>query len=130
VKTSTKIFLALGVWGVAIGAIYWFITYEPAGTVLLGVFGLMGLVVALYSMREGALRTRRPEAPEDRDDATPADAAGRRVGSFHFESAWPLWFSAGAALVAAGLAYGLYLIPVGAVAMIVAVLGLMRESRG
>jgi hypothetical protein len=130
VRTMTKLCLLLGVYGVAIAAVYWFVTYEPAGTVLLGVFGAFALVVGLYSLREGALATSRPEPPEDRDDAVPEDAAGRPVGSFHFESAWPLWLSVGAALLGAGLAFGLYLLPVGAVAFGVAVLGLMRESRG
>ena len=125
-RTSTKVFLLIGLWGVVIAAIYWFVTYEPAGTMLLGVFGLMGLVIGAYTAREGS---RVGGALEDQPDATTADAAGRPAGTFHFESAWPLWLSAGAALVGAGLVYGLYLVPVGAVAMVVAVLGLIRESR-
>jgi hypothetical protein len=125
----TKLCLLLGAYGLAIAAVYWFVTYEPAGTVLLGVFGVFALVIALYSVREGSLATAGPERPEDRDDAVPGDAAERPVGSFHFESAWPLWLSVGAALLGAGLAFGLYLLPVGAVAVVVAVLGLMRESR-
>jgi hypothetical protein len=129
-RTVTKVLLVLGGYGLVIAAVYWFVTYEPAGTVLLAVFGVMALVIAGYSTRVGALSKHGPVQPEDRDDATPQDAAGHPVGSFHFESAWPLWFAAGAALVAAGLAYGLYLIPVGAVAMGVAVLGLVRERRG
>jgi hypothetical protein len=52
---ETRFFLFLGGFGLVLAAIYWFLTYELAGTVLLIGFGLGALVlgVALLAERRG-----------------------------------------------------------------------------
>jgi multisubunit Na+/H+ antiporter MnhC subunit len=119
--------LALFAFGAISGTIYWFISYEPAGTFLLWSFSLMSLVVAGYLVLHGAVRAR---SLEDDPDATPDRAAGHEVGTFPAASAWPLVLVLGSITVGASLVYGLLLLPVGLAVTAVAVLGLMRESRG
>jgi hypothetical protein len=117
--------LGTGLFGVVVGAVYWFLTYERAGSVLLVMYGVTALVISGYAL----LRAGGRFEPEDRADAEVEEAAGRPVGAFHFASPWPVWLAVGSTLTAAGLAFGLYLVPVGVAVLVVAVLGLMRESR-
>lgn len=126
-RTATWMMLALFAFGAISGTIYWFLTYEPAGTFLLWSFSLMPLVVAGYLVRHGAVRAR---SLEDDPDATPDRAAGQEVGTFPAASAWPLVLVLGSITVGASLVYGLLLLPLGLAVTALAVLGLMRESRG
>jgi hypothetical protein len=119
--------LALFTFGAISGTIYWFITYEPAGTLLLWSFSLMPLIVAGYLFIQGGARERWLE---DDPDASPDRAAGQEVGTFPAASVWPLVLVLGSIAVGASLIYGLLLLPVGLGVTALAVLGLMRESRG
>jgi hypothetical protein len=109
--------------------VYWFLTYERAGSVLLVMYGVTALVISGYALLAARGRSGPEPEPEDRPDAEVEEAAGRPVGAFHFASPWPVWLAVGSTLTAAGLAFGLYLVPVGVAVLVVAVLGLMRESR-
>lgn len=44
---ETKVFLFVGAFGLVLAAIYWFLTYEVAGTILLGGFGLGALLLGI-----------------------------------------------------------------------------------
>ena len=118
--------LALFAFGAISGTIYWFVTYEPAGTLLLWSFSLMPLIVAGYLVLHGGLRVR---TPADDSEATPDRAAGQELGTFPAASAWPLVLVLGSITVGASLVYGLLLLPVGLAVTALAVLGLMRESQ-
>jgi hypothetical protein len=126
VRTATWMMLALFAFGAISGTIYWFVTYEPAGTFLLWSFALMPLIVAGYLVLHGAVRAR---SLEDDPDATPDRAAGQELGTFPAASAWPLVLVLGSITVGASLVYGLLLLPVGLAVTALAVLGLMRESQ-
>ena len=121
-RTATWMMLALPI----SGTIYWFISYEPAGTFLLWSFSLMPLIVAGYLVLHGGVRAR---TMEDDSDASPERAAGEELGTFPVASVWPLVLVLGSIAAAASLVYGLLLLPVGLGAMALAVLGLMRESQ-
>lgn len=125
-RTATWMMLALFAFGAISGTIYWFVTYEPAGTFLLWSFSLMPLIVAGYLGLAGAVRAR---SLQDDPDATPDRAAGQEVGTFPAASAWPLVLVLGSITVGASLVYGLVLLPVGLAVTALAVLGLMRESQ-
>ena len=43
---ETRFFLTMAVFGFVVAAIYWFVSYESAGTILLGGFGLATAVIA------------------------------------------------------------------------------------
>ncbi|HSL66957.1 MAG TPA: cytochrome c oxidase subunit 4 [Actinomycetota bacterium] len=126
-RTATWMMLALFAYGAISGTIYWFVTYEPAGTLLLWSFSLMPVIVAAYLVLQGAARER---TLEDDPDATPDRAAGQDLGPFPAASTWPVVLVLGSITVGASLVYGLLLLPVGLGVTALAVLGLMRESRG
>jgi hypothetical protein len=126
VRTAVWMMLALFAFGAISGTIYWFVTYEPAGTLLLWSFSLMPLIVAGFLVLHGGIRAR---TLEDDPDASPERAAGQELGTFPAASAWPLVLVLGSITAAASLVYGLLLLPVGLAVIGLAVLGLMRESR-
>jgi hypothetical protein len=72
--TEARFFQFVGAFGVAIAAVYWFVSYEPAGSVLLlafgGASGLVGTALAAAS------RGRRPTVQERRSMSQPG--VGRR----------------------------------------------------
>jgi Cytochrome c oxidase subunit IV len=127
VRTVFRLMLFVGLFGVAVGTVYWFVSYEDAGTVLLGAIGVMGVVVACWLALAGA---RGAGGPDDDPDATPASAAGEPVGSFPAASVWPIFLALAAIVIGAGLVYGTILLPVGIGLFGYAIVGLMRESRG
>jgi hypothetical protein len=126
VRTAAWMMLALFAFGAISGTIYWFVTYEPAGTLLLWSFSLMPLVVAGYLMLHGGVRVR---TLADDPEATPDRSVGQQLGTFPAASTWPVVLVLGSITVGASLVYGLLLLPVGLGVMALAVLGLMRESR-
>ena len=127
-RTMTKTFVAVAGYLVAIAVVYWFLTSERAGTLLLlGTAVMLGLV-AVFIVRRGGAAAENP-APEDDADAEPRDAAGTPIGSFPFSSAWPIVLVAAFVVMALGILYTVILLPMGVVLGGVAVLGLMRESR-
>jgi hypothetical protein len=89
---ETKFFLFLSVFALVIGAIYWFVSYEPAGSVLLIAFGVATGVMGVVLHRTG-----RPGA-----DRPFLDEAGR----FPSETAAPLAVGAGIALMALATIFG------------------------
>jgi hypothetical protein len=128
VRTLTTTFALVAAYLVAVAVVYWFVSTERAGTMLLlGTAVMLGLIAAYLVRRDGA--AREPLAPEDDPEADPRDAAGTPLGSFPFSSAWPIVLVGGLVLAAFGLLYTVILLPVGMVLAGVAVLGLMRESR-
>ena len=118
--------IGLFVFALVAGTVYWFLTFEPAGSVLLWSFAVMPLIVAAYAIGHGALRDERAE---DDPEATPQQVAGERIGSFPAVTVWPIFLVLGVATVGASLVYGLILLPVGLGLATWAILGLMRESR-
>ena len=126
-RITSRYLWVLCVFGIGLGTIYWFITYEATGAILLWAFGLMPLIVATWINRHGLLRET---APDDDPDADPRDAAGAAVGSFPLASAWPVFMVLGVITAGASLIYGLILLVPGVALLGYAVYGFMRESRG
>jgi Cytochrome c oxidase subunit IV len=125
VRTIVKVLLASGTFILVADAIYWFVSYEPAGTILLLATAVAAYIMAAYAwfhVRRAAV------AVEDRSDADPGAAAGEPITSFTMDSPWPLLFGVGVAIVAGGLVFGPPLLIVGAILVVVATIGLMRES--
>jgi hypothetical protein len=120
-----RYFALLSAFGLGLGTIYWFLTYEVVGAVVLWCFGLMPLIVALWWWRQGT--DPATEASDD-PDASPSDAAGRAVGSFPTASGWPIFLVLGVIVTGASLVYGLILLPAGAALLAWAIIGLARES--
>ena len=119
VVASSMLFLAV------IGAVYWFTSYEPTGSTLLAVGALAYLLLGgyLYFRR----RRMRGLRPEDRPDATQAEAAGA-VGYFPAASVWPAALGLGVVLVAVGLVFGPWFYLVGGIVVVGAVIGYAVEA--
>ena len=107
----------------AVAIIYGVVTGEPAGTTALAFTAGLALLVGFYTLftaRRIGLR------PEDRKDAEIAESAGE-IGFFSPTSWWPLGVASGAALVTLGLVFGWWLVGLGAIALILAVIGMVFE---
>jgi predicted MFS family arabinose efflux permease len=106
--------MGIAVFMVVIGVVYWFASYEPAGTTMLGLSAALAAVCAVYLRKDDA-----GNAGEHRDDAHYLPAS----------SVWPFGIGVGAVLAGNGLIVGLsYAIP-GLVVLAVAVFGMVTQSR-
>ena len=97
---EAKVFVRMAIFGIVVGAGYWFLTYEEVGTVLLVAFGLASGLAAI-SVVVVWRRARR--------EAT-ADAAGEAAADPIPEPGWaPLGIGVGLGAVALGAAFGPWL---------------------
>jgi hypothetical protein len=103
---ETRFFLFLGGFGLALAAVYWFLTYELAGTVLLIGFGLGALVlgVALLAERRGGV------------DPDPGPTPfGDERGRLPQETLAPLALGLGVSLALTAVVFGPWLVVAGIV---------------
>jgi hypothetical protein len=109
---ETRFFLFVGGFGLVLGAIYWFLTYEVAGSMLLLGFGLGGLLVgvALLVERRHAVG-RAVEAAGDADANPFQDERGRLPD----ETLAPLALGLGIALALTAVVFGPWLVVAGLV---------------
>ena len=108
---------------VGIGAIYWFTSYEDAGTTLLVLALGLGFIPGAY------LLTRSSRLPQDQPDADPERDGTGVVGLFPERSIWPFTLAAGAAFTGVGLVFGLWAALPGIGLMLVAFVAVCLESR-
>ena len=125
-KTSIRFLGFAGLFGIFIGIVYWFITYEPFGTVLLILMGVATLIMCYVVWR----RTSGKRFPEDADEVAYADDAGDELGHFSAGSLWPLVMAIGVVIGVEGFVYGVWLLVAGLLLFTWATVGLMQESRG
>jgi hypothetical protein len=117
---QARLFFFVGAFLVVISAIYWFITYEDAGSVMLLLAGALGLTVTGY------LAWKRPPHATSVDEAEPA---GDEEPWFPAASGWPFALAIGMVLAANGLLLGLWLLlPAGAF-LAYAIAGFILQSR-
>ena len=114
---EVRVFGALSVFGVVIGVVYWFLTYDTFGTVMLilfgvasGIAGVAELVSTRAAGRRGADRLGRPEELGPASAETIGMAVGARgtTASPAADGAQPLprpgWAPLGLALGLGGIA--------------------------
>jgi hypothetical protein len=142
---EVRFFLRTTLYSAAIGLLYWYISYEVAGSVMLAFVVLAtGLVVGFLTV---AVRATRGElAAGDGGPATrlaltilqtvgfvePRTAAleeplAAGLGRFARGSAWPMTGGAGALLVGLGLVYGPWLLLPGIVVLAFTVWGWITQ---
>ena len=122
--TGARVLGAAAAFLLLVAIVYWFVTYEYAGTFLLGVMAGGLLFAAVYL----AAASRGGRYPADQPDLRPEDAAGERLGAFAAASIWPIVLAGGVLVVLAGLVYGPWLFVPGMVITVAALLGWTRES--
>jgi len=117
-----RVFVAVGVFVLVLGAIYWGTAYEESGTVMLIVAGLLSLWIGAYLW----LRARTPgPAAADAAAARPEEAEPYLPHA----SVWPFTIGLGAATIANGLVLGTWLIVPGALVMVLGIAGFVRQTR-
>jgi hypothetical protein len=95
--------------GLVVGAIYWFVSYEPAGTVLLAGFGIATALAAAI-LWAWSRNVRGP------DDEWPVESEPGPIPAPAFA---PFHVAFGATIVALGLAFGPLLLVTGVVILAV-----------
>ncbi len=119
-------FLAIvGVFFAIIGTVYWFTSYEQAGSVMLVGSALLGLLPGSYYLW-WAYRMK-PRIDDD-PDGTIEEGAGT-IDSFPGSSIWPFILGMGAMFTALTFVFGLWLAPIAAGLIISAAIGVTVESR-
>lgn len=103
------LFGRLAIFGLVVGVVYWFLTYETAGTVLLIGFGVAS-TLATISLWTAPPRSALQAGLADGDQ--PAGGTDERIPAPAFA---PLIVGAGVAISALGLALGPLILPIGIV---------------
>jgi hypothetical protein len=130
---ETRVFLLMAAFGLLVAAIYWFVSYEVAGTALLFGFGLATAVIAAKLAADPASRRLRARAgtgaagearasPEEGLAAADTTAGGTggidrpfadETGRLPDATIAPFAVGAGVALAATGLVFGIAPVVVG-----------------
>ncbi len=124
-KLEGVVFVITAAFFLLIAVIYWFVSYEPAGTVLLFTTVGLGAIPGAYLVWKAR---GHPPRLEDRTDATIAEGAGR-IGSFPESSVWPLGLAGGLSLIGLAFVFGIWLALPGGVLVLVAIIGAIQEGR-
>jgi len=125
VRTESRFLLGAGAFALVVAVIYWFISYEDAGFVLLALMGVCSALIGGYLL----YRAHSHRRAEDDPDADYGDSAGEQVGRFSSGSIWPLVMGIGTVLALQGFIYGAWLVGFGLVLFVWAAVGFMLESR-
>jgi hypothetical protein len=128
---ETRFFLLIAGWAGALGIIYWFVSYEVAGTALLAGLALASGLVSAWLIRERRLAAQRkrdesatPDISTDRTDASGGGTAGvdrpflDESGPLPEPTLAPFAVGLGIALVVLGPVFGLAPVAVGAVSFV------------
>ncbi|MDA8032763.1 MAG: cytochrome c oxidase subunit 4 [Actinomycetota bacterium] len=124
-KVESRFLLFLSMFAAVTASIYWFTSYEDAGSVMLLAVCLLGLLPGGYYYWWSRRMTPRPE---DDANASQSDGAGV-VGAFPGSSIWPFVLGLGAAMTALAFVFGFWTALFGLTLAISAVIGVIVESR-
>ena len=109
---EVRFFVRIAIFTVVITTIYWFVSYEEAGTILLaGIIAGAAIFtgIVLVGARATRPRSRAPKKLLGFDETGAEQPLGLTEDVFPAMSAWPLVLSLGAGLVGVGLIYGAWL---------------------
>jgi hypothetical protein len=129
---EAAVWLRIFAFGLVTSAIYWFASYEPAGTVALLVFGLGPGVAGLYLYLHQRATTPKESWParvqrfagvaKDRAQG-PADLESDDLAVVPSPSIWPFLLSLGVTIAVTGLAFGLWLLLLGSAILALSAVG-------
>jgi len=112
---SWKMFAGISVFMAVIGTVYWFASYEPAGTVMLGLAAALAGLCAVYLRVE----LGRADTSEGHDEEQ----------YLPHSSLWPFGIGVGALLAVNGAIVGFAFAIPGVVLLMFAVVGFVGQSR-
>ncbi len=102
---------------------YWNLSHDPTGGTALALAVGLAFLTGFYVLFTGR---RLPQRPEDDPDGDIEEGTGE-LGFFSPHSWWPLFVGLAAALAAVGVAIGWWLFLMGALALILSVIGFVFE---
>jgi hypothetical protein len=124
VRVTGRLFGGIAAFFGLIGAVYWVVAKEPAGTAALVFTGALGFLVAFYFLFTAS---RVEPLPEDEQESDVGDYAGE-YGFFSPHSWWPLPIAVGSGLTALGLCFvSWWLILLGVAVVVAGTVGLLFE---
>ena len=127
-----RVFLAIAGLVGALAIIYWFTSYEDAGTVMLALAAGLALWCGVYLwLRQRHIQSEKAESIRPPEAAGPAQAAGTRVETAYVPhaSVWPFVIGVGAAALFNGVVLGVWVLAPGAALTAIGVAGFIRQSR-
>jgi len=120
---EAAIMLRVSLFGFVSGIVYWFVSYEPLGTVALLLLGagpgFAGLILVQERRRQGGGTESRGDTLRRLAGVPPLDPPGPEdkrdddLGVLPLPTIWPFATSLGLAIMLTGLIYGLWLIVLG-----------------
>jgi hypothetical protein len=123
-RVEWKLFAGAGLFYAVTTSLYWFVSYEHAGSTMLALSVPAFLMIGAYLLLQGRRHGLRPE---DRADASLEEGDGE-IGYFPSSSVWPLVLGLGAVALANSLVFGLGLAAVGAGLTITAAVAYAAEA--
>ncbi len=125
-RLQARIFGGIAVFMAVIGAVYWFVSYEHAGTTFLALAAVMALMTAAYV--GWPRRGHGDDADAAVEDMEPGHDPHDGVW-FPEASIWPFAIGAGMVAVGNGLLLGRWFLVPSAVFLLWALAGLIRQGR-
>ena len=124
-RTEGLVFAGTAAFFALVTTLYWFTSYEEAGSTMLLLTVGLGLIPGVWLLWWSR---RMAPRPEDRADAEIEDGAGA-VGRFPGPTAWPATLALGAVLAANGMAFGIWPALPGFVLIFIAASGAIMSGR-
>ncbi len=107
---EVRFFRRVSIYAFVVGAIYWFVSYEPAGTVLLLLFGVATgagtLLLWWGARRRGEAAAQGPEPAASGRSGEPDGPFGDETGRTPAPTSSPFLVGLAVALIALGLVFG------------------------
>jgi hypothetical protein len=125
VKIESLFLIGIGLFFGAVGIVYWRLSIEDAGSMMLMGTCFLGLLPGSYYF---FWHRRMGDRPEDRPDATMEDGAGE-IAAFPSSSIWPFVLGVGAFFTVLALVFGIWLLCIGILMIVTAAIGVTAESR-
>ena len=122
-KVEAYLFLGCAGFFGAADLVYWNLSHDPTGTTALALSVCLAFLIGFYVMFTGR---RLPARPEDSPEGDIVEGTGE-LGFFSPHSWWPLFVGLAAALAALGVAIGWWLFLIGALAVILSMIGFVFE---
>jgi Cytochrome c oxidase subunit IV len=123
VKVEAYLFLGCAGFFGAADLVYWNLSHDPTGTTALALSVCLAFLIGFYVMFTGR---RLPPRPEDNQQADIVEGTGE-LGFFSPHSWWPLFVGLACGLAVIGVAIGWWLFLMGALAVILSMIGFVFE---
>lgn len=117
-STSARFFFGIGAFIAVAGVVYWFGSYEGAGTTMLAAAAGLALFCAAYLW----LQVRRADPDEDAGEGEPAGWAPHA-------SVWPFWIGVAGFFLTNGLIVGSWFLVPGVILLLAGVVGYAAQTR-